>query len=308
MAAHKISKEDFEKEIQARFPAESFTVLSYEGTKKPCVIQCNTCGEEIKVSEASNFLAKNKAFGCKKCHGLWRNREVKLKAIKERYDILGTSVKDTHTYYHVKCKECGHERNTTLANLYKNLDCGCKTDVFRNRSEEEFISKVNRNSIDGSYKLVSRYTNQTTKVLLQHSCGFIWSVRPADIIHGDTRCPKCRKKISKGAKIIANVLDKNHVLYEMEKTLDNSRLRFDFYLEKGDLKIAVEYNGSQHYKETPYFQTTLAQQQDRDSRKREYCKSHNILLYELPYTLTDKELENKVQEIINKFNDYPVKE
>lgn len=307
MVAIKITKEEFDRRIKQRFPEENFTILQFNGMGRPCEIKCENCGQIIQVNKASNFLAKNKAYGCKNCHGLWREREQKLEKIKEKYDILDTFVKESHTYYHVRCKNCGHERTTTLKNLYVHLDCGCETNTYRNRTAQEFIDEVNKNSIDGTYKLIGEYRGQTQKVLLQHSCGFIWSVRPADIIHGDTRCPKCRRKISKGALLVAKILDKNKIRYEMEKTLDDSRLRFDFYLENERIKIAIEYNGEQHYKDNGYFRTTLEEQQDRDNRKRQYCKDHNIILYELPYTLSDDELEKKVQDIVNKFNDYSEK-
>ena len=40
----------------------------------------------------------------------------------------------------------------------RHLDCGCTTKVYRNRTAEEFISEVNKYSIDGDYELVSDYT------------------------------------------------------------------------------------------------------------------------------------------------------
>ena len=306
--AKKINKKEIENRIKSRFPEESFSIIQYESLGKPGIIKCNTCGTEIKVSKFSNFFAKNKKFGCKQCNGLWKNRERKLKEVKEYYDILDSFVKETHTYYKVKCKQCGHIRTTTLKNLITHLNCGCVTGTFRSRTSEEFIKQVNKNSIQGKYELLSEYKDQTTKVLLRHSCGFIWKVRPSDIIKGRSFCPKCSHKESSGERKIRKFLEKNNISFQQEKRLDNSLLRFDFYLENEKQKIAIEYNGKQHYEEIKKFTTTLEEQQERDKRKNEYCKNNKIILYNIPYYYSDEELEKTLINIINKFNDYPERE
>ena len=80
------------------------------------------------------------------------------------------------------------------------MKCGCETNTIRNRTEEEFLNEVNKNCIEGSYELIGEYINQTTKVLLKHSCGFIWNARPADVIKGKSFCPRCGSYESKGVK------------------------------------------------------------------------------------------------------------
>lgn len=188
----KIDRKECEQRIKERFPEEQFELLEYESLGKPGKIKCLRCGELIKINKMSNFFAKNKRYGCKNCYGLWRDREVKINIIKEKYDILETYVKETHTYYKVKCKNCGHIRDTSLKNLYSHLDCGCVTNVYRNRTGQEFINECNK-YYNNELELIGEYKNQTTKVLLRHiPCNFIWSVRPSDIIHGKSHCPKCR--------------------------------------------------------------------------------------------------------------------
>ena len=297
-----ITQPEFEQRIRKRFPEESFTVIQYHSIGKPAIFQCNTCGEKIEVSTANNFLAPTKAYGCKNCHGLWRQREQNLEKLKEKYDIIKTEVKDTHTYYTVKCKNCGHERTTTLPNFMRHLDCGCTTKVYRNRTAEEFISEVNKHSIDGDYELVSDYTGQIDKVLARHkACGFIWSVRAADIVHGRSRCPKCGRKESKGAKLITAYLRELGIEFDKEHQLENSRQKFDFYIEKDGNKIAIEYNGAQHYLENNFFKASLQEQQELDERKRAYCLQNNIELIEIPYTMRDEEIKTLLK---NRLNDY----
>ena len=300
----KLTMQELEQRIKERFPEEEFKIIEYNGsTAKPATLQCCTCGEYIHVSKFNNFLIHTKAYGCKNCHGLWRERERKLNEIKEKYDIIDTFVKGTHTYYRIKCKNCGHERVSTLNTLYRHLECGCKTNVFRGRTGEEFIKQANEHCPDGYYELIGEYKNQITPTLIKHSCGFIWKVRPADMINGRAFCPKCGKKRSRGERIIENTLKELNVDFQAEKRLENSLQRFDFYLENEKYKIAIEFNGRQHYEEVKYFSCDLKEYQKRDERKREYCEKNNITLYVIPYIATDQEIKDRVKDIVKKFND-----
>jgi hypothetical protein len=65
-------------------------------------------------------------------------------------------------------------------------------------------------------------------------------------------------------------------------------LELDLYCE--ELKIAVEYNGRQHYEYTPHFHTSpldLHDQMQRDQLKLKLCRKHGIKLIVVPYTVTD---------------------
>ena len=55
-----------------------------------------------------------------------------------------------------------------------------------------------------------------------------------------------------------------------------------------ELRLAVEYNGVQHYKYTPYFHRSkdaFHNQKYRDLLKRQMCQKNNINLVEVPYTV-----------------------
>lgn len=282
--AKSIKKEEFENRIQKRFPTEKFEIINYINLSKPLKIKCLNCNNIIEINVAGNFLAKNKRYGCLNCHGLWRDRELKINKIKEKYDIINTFIKETHTYYHVKCKECGHERTTTLNNFIKHLDCGCVTKVYRNRTGQEFINEANQ-YYNNELELIGEYKDQLTKVLLKHKpCGFIWSVRPADIIHGQSHCPKCRTQQSLGSKKIERYLKEKEIEYLIEYPLKDSKQRFDFFLPQ--YNIAIEYNGKQHYEYIKFFHKTLEgfeQYKMRDLKKEEYCKNNNIKLIKISY-------------------------
>jgi hypothetical protein len=77
-------------------------------------------------------------------------------------------------------------------------------------------------------------------------------------------------------------------------------LELDCYNE--DLKLAVEYNGIQHYKYTPFFhktQDSLLIQKYKDDMKKRICKENGIVLIEVPYTIKlDKIKEYIVSQLI----------
>ena len=293
----KISEQDFSLRIKERFPKESFIIIKYSSLGESAIIQCKNCKNNIEISKANNFLAKNKRYGCKECYGLQKERQKFLNLLQEKYKILSTSIKNSHTYYLIECKNCGHQRKTTLNNLKKNFECGCQTGCKRMRSAEEFLAQANKNCREGKYILESEYINQSEKVLLRHSCGFIWKVRPSDVINGKSFCPVCGKKESKGSSIITKLLTELNIYFEKEYPLKNSLQKFDFYLP--NLNIAIEYNGIQHYKEIKHFSTTLQEQQKRDEKKRKYCKENNIQLYEISYLLSESEIIDMIKKIIN---------
>ena len=66
-------------------------------------------------------------------------------------------------------------------------------------------------------------------------------------------------------------------------------LRFDFAVFDDDhnLEFLIEYQGIQHYEPKSKFggYSGLHKQQYNDMKKKEYCRKHNIILLEIPYTV-----------------------
>jgi hypothetical protein len=66
----------------------------------------------------------------------------------------------------------------------------------------------------------------------------------------------------------------------------NHNLELDCY--NADLRLAVEYNGAQHYKFISYFhknKEAFLNQKYRDELKRRMCRDNGITLIEVPYTV-----------------------
>lgn len=80
-------------------------------------------------------------------------------------------------------------------------------------------------------------------------------------------------------------------------TFGTNNLELDCYNE--ELKIAVEYDGAQHYKYIPYFHKTyeaFLNQRYRDYMKEQMCKENNIRLIRVPYTVKIDKIERYLTE------------
>ncbi|AAU10997.1 hypothetical protein LDVICp152 [lymphocystis disease virus-China] len=70
----------------------------------------------------------------------------------------------------------------------------------------------------------------------------------------------------------------------------NRNLELDCY--NAELKLAIEYNGEQHYKYKPFFHKTIGEFRElkyRDLLKQIMCKEADIILIVVPYTIKDIE-------------------
>ncbi len=69
-------------------------------------------------------------------------------------------------------------------------------------------------------------------------------------------------------------------------------LELDCYND--ELKVAVEYNGEQHYKYIPYFhpnKEAFYNLKYRDEMKQRLCEQNNIKLITVPYTVKHEDIE-----------------
>ena len=73
---------------------------------------------------------------------------------------------------------------------------------------------------------------------------------------------------------------REYVLHDLR----NGKYRLDFYLP--DLKIAIEFEGAQHYRYVPKFfktQSEFKKAQERSRQKMGYCLANGIKLYCIPF-------------------------
>lgn len=79
----------------------------------------------------------------------------------------------------------------------------------------------------------------------------------------------------------------------------DNNLELDCFNE--DLRLAVEYNGRQHYEFIKFFhknKEAFLNQKYRDDMKRRLCKERGICLIEVPYTIKIPDIENYIRKQI----------
>lgn len=260
---------------------EPFEIRKFDGLSKPGIYYCGYCQNEYKFYEMGKLLSENRKHLCTHCFGS-QYAEQSLELIKEHLELSFIKFgykqnlhKPTIIYKCNSCNEITEKPYTEFIKYPTCIHCGNNSKRRTENTLETFLPK--------DFQLVGVYTNQYTKTLFRHSCGFIFKTRPKDLINGHSFCPKCSKKTSKGERSIINFLTINNIKFIKEKTFEwsNSK-RYDFYLPQYNLLI--EYNGIQHYKEVPRFRYSLQEQQEIDKWKLNAAKENNYEVLIIPYT------------------------
>lgn len=94
-------------------------------------------------------------------------------------------------------------------------------------------------------------------------------------------------------KVLENIFNKpfdksrpNFLRNPVTSSFTDNNLELDCYNE--ELKLAVEYNGIQHYKYIPFFhknKEAFQNQKYRDFMKKELCEKNGVVLIEVPNTV-----------------------
>jgi hypothetical protein len=189
-------------------------------------------------------------------------------------------------------------------NSVKNLGTWCPV-CYSEDSKPKLSSMHERAKENNGVLLSTEFIDSYTKLLWECSNKHQWKAHWSDIKKG-TWCPVCSAFkseslcVTHAEGLYGIPFKKKRIRYS-----DHSYkfLEFDGYNE--DYKIAIEYNGIQHYKFPNFWHKSEEEfndQQNRDQLKREYCKINGIKLIEVPYTelntlddfLLDKAKENEL--------------
>lgn len=298
-----VSYDEATKRIQNKWPNQDFELLNYTRVSKPIDILCKKCGKITHYSSYNNFMS-TKRLGVCSCYNENNNltkhytnlEQAKTYCITHniQYYRIFQEEKDKKYYIELQCPTCKQIYKKPITVFLKNASCYyCEN--RHNLNTQGFAS-----TLSSEYTLLSEYKGLDEKVLVKHSCGFVWSVVPRKL-YNYRGCPKCNKKRSQGERRITQYLDEKQLDYNIEYRFPwqtNPLRRYDFFLP--DYNLIIEYNGEQHYKETHFFETDLATQEQIDVEKYNDAIHNGLNYLVIPYTSY-----NNIENILDSwFNDY----
>lgn len=287
---------NFKKELEDNFKKDNLELITeYKGINYPISIRCKDCGRIYEYTMAKTLRDRMKRTDylceCKKT----KITESVQKFINYYEKILSkkyTKIKwfkdyTSLEYITIKCNNCGHKRTFNIRTFRNNPVWECpRCNKAKVRFTKEEIAKAiknNNNNRISLLKLDENYKNSKDKIYLKcNDCGFIWKIRADRAIEEKVKCPKCYKTYSKGELAISDFLNQNKIKYEKEYSLPNGQ-RLDFYLL--DSKIAIEFDGAQHFEANSFFggEEAFEKRKKYDKIKNEYCKNNNIELIRISY-------------------------
>lgn len=255
--------------------------------------KCNKCNI-IKSLDNFNKNASRKlgrAYTCKDCsHKLTQKYK---EANKEH-------VSDYNKEYRIKNKEI-------LKQKYNKPEEEKKQNIlnYRNKYFNELVDIVNQK---GGYMMSNEneYINMHSKLDIKCNNNHIFQTIGNNIKHNDRWCPHCNLK--RGEAICKYVIEK---LFECEfkkvrpKWLvsnNNTLLELDMYND--NLKLAIEYNGIQHYEYITYFHKSeddFKMRQKYDEIKIDLCKKNNVKLIIVPYIVDNGDIAEYIYKQLQEY-------
>ena len=133
-------------------------------------------------------------------------------------------------------------------------------------------------------------------------CNNLFYELPAKVNNGHTTSCGCRIQ-SFGEQYIQSLLENLHIEFKPQYSFSDCKcvyiLHFDFAIfNNGTLLGLIEYDGRQHFEPVEFFggQEGFKKTKIRDEIKNTYCKTNNIPLLRIPYTLSIQDIEEKIYE------------
>lgn len=222
-----------------------------------------------------------------------------------------TKTGETRAYWKCLC-DCGKETIVSGKQLRsgKTQSCGClRLENLRkkcaNNLKGQQFGILTVLEVDEDYKKINNLSSRKLYWRCRCDCGSIVSIEGSHLTRGDTQ--SCGCIISRGEEKIAELLSKNNIPFEKQKTFNTCILpsgykaRFDFYVNNSFL---IEFDGVQHFE---VFGRTdeleLENIKNKDAYKNNWCKINGIPLKRIPYLdikkftfedlMSDKYLINK---------------
>ena len=267
---------------------------------------CSKCKKEKPLSEYHNSKRNKKDGKTAACKDCERNRKqiAKRTVSKKSNPKLPKPRKIKQVTTEKKCKTC--EKVKSLENFESNKEDCIKCVDIKDALLQYKKHKNKLNTRIKNFKLFCNIVDNKKGVCLDDFDKFVDNLSQLQVqcenkhtwmasftsLNNNSWCPICTRSLYNGELIC---LSSCQFLFELPFVKirpiwllneDGNRLELDMYNE--DHKIAVEYNGEQHYKFIKKFHKTEEYFQKRcrdDQMKIKTCKELGIRLIIVPYTV-----------------------
>ena len=271
------------------------------GGRVTWICQCE-CGNIVEVTSKSLRDGTTQSCGCLKRKNILGQKFGKLTVIEYTNE-------NRHGSALWKCKcDCGNICYATTEGLRigDNVSCGCRnlgSEKFKERYKVDLTNKkFGKLLVLHSTDLRTNSGNQIWKC--QCECGNVCYISTNHLQTGNTQSCGCLRSHSIGEINIQKILQHNNIKYKNEyifPELPNRRYDFAILNENNEVIKLIEFDGEQHFIETPFFKTTLVEQQKIDNEKNNFAKIKNIPLIRIPYwkrdNITLQDLEVDINEL-----------
>lgn len=290
---------EFKTEIIIKYGMKYTLYSPYQKAREKIIIKNNLCGHIYKISPDNLLRGK----GCPLC-AMKNFLDIRKPSLSHVENIINKSgfiymsgYKNSKSLVTVKCKDCGEIKKYIFSNFYTlRPKCSIRLKKAQEYKRQNEVKKyVKGKNIQNKFQFKS-WLKETTNDEIKMIGNF-----PSNI-YGETKfkhlkcnrtfikcihamriggmCPYCNE--SHGEVKTAKWLNDNKISFIKQYTFDNCKYKkampFDFYLP--DKKVAIEYDGEQHYKPVKFFGGVkqFRIQQKRDNIKNEYCRNNGIKL------------------------------
>lgn len=248
--------------------------------------------------------------GCKKCSLIKLGKVVDTESFIKKatkihgnlYDYSKVEYINNKSSVTIICPIHGEFSQTPESHLKGHgcKECALIKDTKRKTYELYKVLEKCIDVHDNYYKYIynpSSYQNETSKIEIICPKHGIFKQRANFHLNGGG-CPKCN--VSKGQIKVRKFLQDNFPKINFVEQYRDSfleRLSYDFYLP--ELKLAIEYNGAQHYMPVDIFggEETFKKQLERDKRKLDLSNENGIILFSIKYDKDEEDLV-KLKELI----------
>lgn len=290
----------FEQSLFDIFKNEPFELIEFVDTQHSMKIKCKKCNKIREYQVADSIKSASHICPC------YNNNKESLQIWNRFYKFINNSTNWTlldkkyipnspsQELISCICTKCGKINQKSIYDYMRGIQCTCSRwgDIKQQLMQE----------IGNEYKILSQPTHTRNRVMIQHNCGYIYSINPKNFINGYSRCPQCYKRRSRGEKRILNWLKQNNIEYIREyiQEIEGHLLRYDFYLP--DYQLYIEYQGEQHYKAVDFFggKKKFEEVQYYDRLKRQYAQENLLEISYKDYNSIDNILESVVQRLAEK--------